>query len=190
MTSPPGLIYLALLLMALGGYFFAALRDSPGRVLQQISVWGLIFMGLIAGYGLWDDVRATLLPRQSVMEDGRIEIPLSPDGHYYLTARVNGTPVRFVVDTGATQIVLSRRDAERAGIAVSGLAFTGRAQTANGLVPTAPVRLATIDIGPIHDSDIRAVVNDGEMDGSLMGMTYLTRFARVEFNGNRMILER
>lgn len=186
----PNLIYLLLLLMAVGGYLFASLRDRPGKTLQQISVWGLIFLGLIAVFGMWDDIKATLLPRQNVYADGRIEVPLGPDGHYYLTAEVNGTAVRFVVDTGATEIVLSRRDAERSGIDAAGLAFTGRAQTANGAVATAPIRLTSIDIGPIHDSNIRAVVNDGQMEGSLMGMAYLTRFARVEFNGDRMILER
>lgn len=187
---PPNLIYLLLLLMAVGGYFIAALRDRPGKALQQISVWALIFLGLIAGFGMWDDIKATLLPRQNVFADGRIEVPLGADGHYYLTAEVNGAPVRFVVDTGATQIVLSRRDAARAGVDVDALAFTGKAQTANGTVATAPIRLRSIDIGPIRDRDIRAVVTDGPMEGSLMGMTYLTRFARVEFNGNRMILER
>lgn len=186
----PNLVYLLLLLVAVSGYLIAALRARPGRTLQQISVWGLIFLGLIAAFGLRDDIKSSLLPAQSVLPDGRIEAPLSPDGHYYLTAKLNGTPVRFVVDTGATEIVLTRRDAERAGIDVSGLAFTSRAQTANGPVATAPIRLGAIELGPIHDTNLRAVVNDGAMDTSLMGMAYLTRFARVEFNGDRMILER
>lgn len=186
----PNLVYLLVLLFALGGYFFAALRNSPGKTLQQISVWALLFLGLIAAFGLWKDVKSNLFPAQSVLQDGRIEAPLASDGHYYLTAEVNGTPVRFVVDTGATQIVLTRRDAERAGIDTRGLAFIGQAATANGTVAIAPVQLATVELGPIHDRDLRAVVNDGEMSTSLMGMTYLTRFARVEFDRDRMILER
>lgn len=186
----PDLIYLLLLLLAVGGYAVAALRARPGRTLQQISVWGLIFMGLIAVFGMWDGIKASLLPAQAVLSDGRIEAPLGPDGHYYLTAEVNGTPVRFVVDTGATQIVLNRRDAARAGIDTGALAFTGQARTANGTVATAPVRLQSVVLGPIRDHDLRAVVNGGEMGTSLMGMAYLTRFARVEFGKDRMILER
>lgn len=186
----PNLIYLVLLLAALAGYFFTAFRRHPARSLQQIMVWALIVLGLVAVFGMWDDIRKSFVPQQSVMTDGRIEAPLGPDGHYYLTAQVNGVPLRFVVDTGATDIVLTRRDAERAGIDTAGLAFIGSANTANGTVATAPVRIATMDLGPIHDRNLRAVVNRGEMDTSLMGMSYLTRFAKVEFDRDRLVLTR
>lgn len=184
------LIYLGLLLAAVGGYFLIELRRRPGRTLQQVSIWGLIFVGVMAGFGLWSDMRHDLMPRQSVLDGGRIEVPMAPDGHFYLTAEVNGTPVRFVVDTGASDIVLTRRDAERAGLDTEALAFTGQARTANGTVATAPVRLDTMELGPIRDTRLRAVVNRGEMDESLLGMAYLSRFERVEFSRDRLVLER
>jgi aspartyl protease family protein len=184
------LIYLILLLVAVGGYLLVEFRRRPGRSFQQLAVWGLIFVGVMAGAGLWSDIRRDMLPRQTVLEDGRIEAPLATDGHYYLMAEVNGTPVRFVVDTGATEVVLTLRDAERVGIDASALAYIGQARTANGIVATAPVRLDSISLGPVHDQNLRAVVNGGEMDTSLMGMAYLTRFARVEFSRDRLILER
>ena len=186
----PNLVYLALLLAVLAGYFLTAFRRHPARSLQQIMVWALIVLGLVAVFGMWGDIRKSFVPQQAVLTDGRIEAPLGPDGHYYLTAEVIGVPVRFVVDTGATDIVLTRRDAERAGIDTAGLAFIGSANTANGTVATAPVRIETMDLGPIHDRNLRAVVNRGEMDGSLMGMSYLTRFARVEFDRDRLVLTR
>jgi len=186
----PNLIYLVLLLAALAGYVFTAFRRHPARSLQQLMVWALIVLGLVAVFGMWGDIRKSFVPQQAVMTDGRIEAPLGPDGHYYLTAAVNGVPVRFVVDTGATDIVLTRRDAERAGIDTAGLAFIGSANTANGTVATAPVRIETMELGPIHDRNLRAVVNRGEMDSSLMGMSYLTRFAKVEFDRDRLVLTR
>lgn len=184
------LIYLALLLVAVCGYVLIEFRRRPGRSFQQLAVWGLIFMGVLAGAGLWSDIRRDVLPRQTVLEGDRIEAPLAADGHYYLMAEVNGVPVRFVVDTGATEVVLTLRDAQRVGIDTGTLAYIGQARTANGLVATAPVRLDSISLGPVHDENLRAVVNGGEMDTSLMGMTYLTRFARVEFSRDTMVLER
>ncbi|OWY12259.1 aspartyl protease [Thioclava sp. F34-6] len=185
------LVYLGLLLVAVGGYFLLEIRRRPGRTLQQAAIWGLIFLGTLAAVGLWTDIqRQVSIPDQAVMRDGRIEVPQAPDGHYYLTAEVNGTPVRFVVDTGASQIVLTQRAAERAGIKTADLAYIGQARTANGIVATAPVRLERFDLGPIHDSNLRAVVNRGSMDTSLLGMTYLTRFAKVEFARGTLILER
>lgn len=186
----PNAIYLLLLLMALGGVLVASVRRSPARTLQQLSVWALLFLGLIAVFGMWGDIKATLIPRQQVLADGRVELPREPDGHYYAVAKVNGVPLRFVIDTGATQVVLTRRDAERLGLDPRVLAFTGSASTANGTISTAPVRLDSIDIGPIQDRNVRAVVNGAEMETSLLGMSYLTRFGRVEFDRDRMILER
>lgn len=189
-ANAPNLVYLILLLMVVGGSVIASLRNRPGQTLQQIMIWALIILGLVAVAGMWSDIKGALLPRQAVLSDGRIEAPLAPDGHYYLTATVNGAEVRFVVDTGASQIVLTQRDARRIGIDTANLAYTGMATTANGTVATAPVRLDTMDLGPIHDTNVRAVVNRGDLDTSLLGMTYLTGFAKVEFDGNRMVLER
>jgi aspartyl protease family protein len=158
---------------------------------QQAAAWGLIFLGAIAVVGLWGDIRQSVAPAQTVTaQSGQIELPRAPDGHYYLTADVNGEPVRFVVDTGATQIVLSKSDARRVGLDVDDLVYLGRAYTANGEVRTAPVKLDTVSIGPIKDSNVRAVVNDGAMEGSLLGMEYLQRFSSVEIGGGKLILTR
>ena len=156
--------YLVLLGGAVVLWFFAQNRDSLGKVTQQAMVWALIFVGVIAAVGLWGDIRNTVMPGQAVVaEGGRIELPRAADGHYYLTADVNGEAIRFVVDTGASQIVLTKADARKAGLNTDDLAFVGRAYTANGEVRTAPVRLERVAVGPLVDEDVRAVVNEGEL---------------------------
>lgn len=185
------LAYLVALGAVLVFWFVLQNRQSLNRTLQQGALWGLIFLGTIAAVGLWDDIRQTVQPQQLVMEEaGRIEVPREPDGHYYLTLDINGTPVRFVVDTGATGMVLTLRDAERIGLADDDLIFFSEAMTANGSVRTAPVRLEDVALGPFHDRDVRAFVNEGEMSKSLLGMDYLNRFARLEIASGRLILER
>lgn len=186
----PRLIYLGLLLLAIGGFLFVEFRARPGKTARQAAAWGLIFLGAIAVAGLWEDISGSAVPRQQVLEGGGIEVPLGPDGHYHLRADLNGTSVRFVVDTGATTIALSRDDAERIGIDVDGLAFVGQARTANGIVRTAPVLIDSFTIGEIHDERVMAVVIEADMDQSLLGMNYLSRFARVSMEGNRLVLER
>ena len=184
------LAYLILLGLAVAGWFFAQNRESMGKTAQQAAVWGLIFVGAIAGYGLWNDIQNDISPRQSVHSGNTVEIPRGFDGHYALTLTINGTPVQFLVDTGASQMVLSLRDAERVGIETETLAFLGRAQTANGIVRTAPVTLDEVAVGPIIDRGVRAVVNEGEIEGSLLGMTYLNLYDRIEIQGDRMVLTR
>lgn len=183
-------IYLILLLCVVGGYFIVENRGRLGKSAQQALIWGLIFVGIIAGYGLWSDIRRDVLPRQSVLEGGRIELPQARDGHYYATLLVNGVQVNFVIDTGASDIVLAREDAEKVGINTAELTYVGQAATANGIVRTARVTLDDMRLEEITDTDVRAVVNDGEMEGSLLGMAYLNRFTRMEIAGDRMILTR
>ncbi len=185
------LIYLVMLLAAVVVWFVVANRNSLGRVMQHAMLWGLIFLGAIAAVGLWGDIRQTVLPRQAVFSDqGRIEVPRSPDGHYYLTLEVNGQPTRFVVDTGASSIVLLQEDALAAGIDPARLRYTGTALTANGAVRTAPVVLDEIGLEGMTDRRVTAFVNEGEMAESLLGMSYLQRFSRLEIAGGRMVLER
>ncbi|NHX27656.1 TIGR02281 family clan AA aspartic protease, partial [Escherichia coli] len=171
------LIYLVLLAAAVGGYFIAHNRRRKTQMAQQAAIWGLIFLGVIAAYGLWGDIRHTVAPRQTVIaEEGRIIVPRAPDGHYYVTAQVNGVTVPFVVDTGAGEMVLTRQDAARAGLKPDELRYFGQARTANGTVATAPVKLGEVRFGPFVDRNQRAWVNGGEMDMSLMGMGYLNHF--------------
>ncbi len=184
------LVYLLVLGLAIAGYLIADNRASLGRMARQALSWGLIFVGMIAAYGLWNDISRNALPRQMQSQDGAISVPRAADGHFYLTLRLDGVPVRFVVDTGASDVVLSQQDARRVGIDPQALAYTGRAQAANGEVATAPARIGRVELEGITDRNLRVRVNGAEMDGSLLGMSYLRRFARLEIAGDRLLLER
>ncbi len=184
------LAYLVLLGLAVGGYFLAQNRTNLGKTAQQAAIWGVIFVGVIAGVGLWSDIRDDVAPRQMVVGNGVIEVPRGTDGHYNLVLGVNGTPMPFVVDTGASGIVLTEADATRAGIDLSALVYSGRASTANGPVETARAKVAELRLGDIVDHDVTVYVNRGEMDGSLLGMDYLQRFSRIEIVDGKLILTR
>ena len=184
------LIYLIVLLVGLVGFTFINRRPNIGQMGKALALWGVIFVTILVGVLLWNDIRVQVLPQQTVLTDGAITVPRSSDGHFYLTLDVNGTPTRFVVDTGATGIVLTLADAEAAGIETDGLIFSGRADTANGTVETAPVRLDTLGLAGMLDTSVRAVVNNGEMRESLLGMSYLNRFSRLEIADGELVLER
>jgi aspartyl protease family protein len=186
-------IYLGLLASVIGGYFLLASRKRMSQTLQHAAIWFLIFVGAVLAYGIWDDVRDIATPRQSVVSsaDGVIvDVPRQRDGHYHVTLGVNGTPVEFIVDTGATDLVLTRADAERVGLAEEDLRFLGEALTANGTVRTAAVRLGEVTLGEIVDYDVPAVVNEGEMRQSLLGMSYLQAFGRIEIENDQLRLIR
>ncbi|MWB77259.1 TIGR02281 family clan AA aspartic protease [Pseudooceanicola sp. 216_PA32_1] len=183
--------YLSLLMAAIGGYAVVRYRGRLGTMLQHAALWALIFVGVLAGVGLWGDIRTTVMPMQSVSQTGEtIRVPRANDGHYYLTVDINGEPIWLMVDTGATDLVLTRRDAEKVGIDPDALQFLGRASTANGEVGLAPVTLDSVDLGPVHDSRFRAFVSEGAMPMSLMGMSYLQNFSRIEIADGALVLTR
>lgn len=185
------LIYLILLLAMILSWFVAQNRQTLGKSAQHALAWGLIFVGIIAAIGVWDDIRQTVMPTQgTITATGQIEVPRANDGHYYLTLQVNGKPVDFLIDTGASEVVLTQADAQQVGIDLNGLDYVGRAMTANGEVRTAPVRLDRIELGPVIDRNVRVWVNEGAMDRSLLGMSYLRRWDRIEITGNALVLSR
>ena len=183
------LFYLVLLLAAVGGWIMVEYRQRMGQALRVAMAWGPIFVGVMAGYGLWNDLRSDIAPQQLISEAGVIEVPRAEDGHYYLTLQINGTAIQFLADTGATNMVLSQADARRIGIDPEGLLYLGTAQTANGTVRTARVDLPSVELGPYLDRDFSAWINEGDMDKSLLGMDYLALY-RVELAGNMMVLRR
>ncbi len=184
------LAYLLVLAIAVFGWFIAENRKSMGKAMRQAVVWGLIFIGVIAGAGLWSDIRDDVMPRQSTIAEGVIEVPRHFDGHYYLVLHLNDVPVEFIVDTGATDVVLNQQDAERIGLNLDDLVFSGLANTANGTVSTARARVNQVRLGDIQDNGMNVSVNGGEMDGSLLGMSYLRRFESIEIRGDRLFLTR
>lgn len=186
------LVYLVLLGAIITMYYLVSQRGNLGRVFRQALLWGLIFTGAIAAAGFYQSVIQNQGTRQAIysQDGGQVEVTKSRDGHFHLTLDVNATPVEFVVDTGASGIVLSARDARRVGLDPDRLAYLGTASTANGTVRTARIMLDDVALGPIRDRRLPAWVNEGAMKNSLLGMSYLSRFDRIEISGNKLILSR
>ncbi len=184
------LIYLSVLVVAILGSVLISRRGAYGKMFRQAGVWLLIFMGLVAIVASWQDIRQsgqTMSFQQS--EDSAIIIPKEIDGHFHLTVTINDRPIEFLVDTGASDIVLTRNDAARVGFDPNRLDYWGMANTANGTVRLATIRLETVRLGEFIDKNIRASVNKAPMEKSLLGMRYLSKFRAIEISNDQMILK-
>jgi aspartyl protease family protein len=119
-------------------------------------------------------------------------IVLAPDshGHFRVDARVDARPMEFVVDTGATMIALTARDAAMLGIHPTFNDYTIGVQTANGTARAAPVTLNRVEIGSITIRDVTAMVMpEGALGQNLLGMSFLSRLHRYEYANGRLVLE-
>jgi aspartyl protease family protein len=108
-------------------------------------------------------------------------------GHVALTAVVNGAPIRFLVDTGASRVTLTPEDARAAGISSSELLFNQRSLTANGWAREAPISLREIRIEQLSIDDVPAAVNEN-LRVSLLGMSFLRRLKGFEMRDGSLTM--
>jgi aspartyl protease family protein len=111
-------------------------------------------------------------------------------GHFDVEGRVNGRRIGFVVDTGASVIALTARDAARLGIHPSRNAFVAEVKTANGTVHGAPAKLDVVEIGSLELHDVSALVlPDEALSDNLLGLSFLSRLHRFEYSDGKLVLE-
>jgi aspartyl protease family protein len=192
------LVYLLLWLSLLGGSAIMHFRARPGSALRSAAIWIGIGLVLVIGYSYRDvfsDVRARvmgeLLPEQGTVHGSdSVSFRGREDGHFHVEALVEGTRLRFLVDTGSTDVVLSPADAQRLGIDLQRLDYSLVSETANGEGRGAPIQLRNIEIGPIRLIDLPAVVNQAPMSSSLLGMSFLNRLGGYDVRDGTLTLWR
>jgi aspartyl protease family protein len=110
-------------------------------------------------------------------------------GQFKIEARVDGRPIDFMVDTGASTVALRESTAARLGIFPRAADYTGRSSTANGIARFAPVRLNRIEVNGINVYDVQAaVMADDALGENLLGMSFLSR-VKWSHDRGRLVLE-
>ena len=172
-------------------------RGAGGTMFKYATAWIAIAAVLLIVYGMKDEAArfgrkmlSELMPSMGLQDENTMSFRASSNGHFMVDVLVDGKPIQFMVDSGASDVTLSLRDAERLGLDRAALKFDRTYQTANGVVRGAPVRLKKVEIGPIAVDDVRASVNEAPMGTSLLGMSFLSRLASWRVEGDRLTLVR
>jgi aspartyl protease family protein len=119
-------------------------------------------------------------------------VTIHPDrqGHFRVAARVDGRRLEFMVDTGASVIALTARDAARLGVRPLRSDYTATVATANGTLKAAPIMLDTVEVDGLSVRDVQALVlPDEALSENLLGLSFLSRLRRFEYAGGRLLLE-
>lgn len=192
----PRLVYMVGWLALLSAGFVFSRQLKLRESLRNIAIWVAIAAVLGIGYSYRDelsDIRARVtsefVPGDAV-ETGDHTLVLTQDdsGQFQIYGSVNGTRIRFMVDTGASEIVLSPADARRIGIDESHLVFNRSYETANGIGYGAATTLPQLSIGPIQLWNVPVSINRTEMDSSLLGMAFLKQMKSFEIRGRRLTI--
>ncbi len=189
-------IYLLMLLAFIGSGFFATRQMRLAVAIKQAAAWFAIFAVLVVGYTYRDDfntiferVSGEIAPSRAVSTaDGNIVLHRRDNGHFAVNAAVNSSRVQFLVDTGASDVALTYRDAERAGLEPWNLDYNIPYRTANGTAYGARVQIQSITVGDIKIYNVEGSVMKDGMDVSLLGMSFLDRLSSYEVRGNKMTM--
>jgi len=185
----------AILVIISSGVLFMR-RFNVRETVRNLAIWsaitGVLLLGYTFRYSFGDvaaQIHSELVPGAPV-QTGPHELILTADngGNFFVYGEVNGTRIRFVVDTGASDIVLSPADARRAGIDMNQLTFDRVYETANGMGRGAAVVLDHLVIGPISERNVRASVNGTPMSASLLGLAFLKSLKSFEVSRDRLVL--
>lgn len=178
-----------LLLVILIGSFFMFRRRADSQTTGKMAlIWLIIFAGGFFIVSVYEDFKMGMQFADDPAIENVTMLRQNRDGHYYIRLNLDGTNVMFMIDTGATGVVLRREDADRMGLNLTASDFSSTASTANGTVPIAPIMIDEVTADKIHMTNLRAFVNGGELSTSLLGMSFLNRLSSYEFKNQTLIL--
>jgi aspartyl protease family protein len=171
-------------------------RGMIRKHLRDIAIWVAIVAVLALGYAYRDVFEETGQRLQLAFGGGtpvqtgerELVIPRDESGHFLVVGKVNGQAVRFMVDTGATDTVLSPADARRLGLDVDALDYGYKAETANGIGYAAATTVDRLEVGPIRADNFRLMVNKAPMSASLLGMSFLGDLDSYQVRGDRLTM--
>jgi aspartyl protease family protein len=190
------LVQYVLMLAAVASGVVYSRRFTAREAFRNIAIWAAIAVVLVSGYTFYDRIREAAGDAQSALvpsypaeiSANTMMFSENRDGDFAVIGSVNGHKVEFMVDTGATDIVLSPDDAQRAGIDLASLHFLRGFETANGEGRGAPCTVGTLEIGPVKLFNVAVTVNGAKMHNSLLGMAFLKRMKSFEMKGRRLYL--
>ena len=187
-----GSLYLLMAIMLVAGTLISR-REKFARLATIALAWIAIFGAGFVLFTFRDDLGyvAQRLKAEAtgepVVQGHEVRIPMAIDGHFWVEGSLNGRPIKFLVDSGATMTTIGRETAETAGVEVS--ANRGQiVRTGNGMLRVATGRAENLAIGPIERGNVGLHIADHE-DLNVLGMNYLSTLERWGVEGRWLILQ-
>ena len=186
-----GGVYILMAIMLVLGSLMAR-REPAAKLLTMALAWVAMFAAGFVLFTFRDNLGwvAQRLKSEAVgtpIEQGReTRVPMAIDGHFWVSGKVNGKDVKFLVDSGATMTTLDRESARLAGVSVSPRADQF-VRTGNGIIRVASGRAAELQVGGITRRDVGVQVVDND-DMNVLGMNFLSSLSRWSVEGRWLIL--
>lgn len=175
----------------------AARRLPIGQVAKMILAWVAIFAAFFVVFSfrfefqsIWQRVKADFSGTAGQNISGEeITLRRQDDGHYWVQVEVNGNPVRFMIDSGATTTAVNADTAAATNVDVDSSGYPIILETANGRVAAKRGSIKSLQFGPHEISDHHVVVSENFGETNVLGMNFLDSLQSWKVQGNEMILQ-
>lgn len=169
---------------------------SVKKIFQYIFIWCSLALFALILYGyryeiidVKNRIYSTLFPSKAITRNHeQLEISMSPDNHFYLVIKINEKFVKFMIDTGASDIVIDKKLAEELGLDLNNLYYDRVFRTANGDVYGSSIYFNEIEVSSVKFYNVSASISSSIMPVPLLGMSFLKRFYKYEFYRDKLIL--
>ena len=189
------LIYLIIILVVLLGTYLLSNKKNLNKNIQNLAIWGLIFFALLVTYYLWNELQFSMEKERYnyvIEKDNSILINKSYDGHFYLPLSINNKEIIFLVDTGATRSLLSKRDYKLLKKHEVNLTSEKIIETANGKIIALETRFDEVKLFNNILSDVNFLVVRNDFEGpniSLLGLDLLDNKFNYQITNNYLKLQ-
>jgi aspartyl protease family protein len=186
----------AVMMLTLVGSSLLSRRLRLGDAARMVAGWLVIFAAILVGYSYRFELNAVvqrvagdLLGERGQTVGGTLRVPMAPDGHFWVRARINGHEQRFLIDSGATTTALSTEAADAADLTIESGGLPVVIETANGAVRAKRTSIRRLSLGPILSKDLVAVVSPAFGEMNVLGMNFLSSLKGWRVEGRTLILE-
>ncbi len=186
-----GGVYILMAMMLVLGSLMAR-REPAARMLTMALAWVAIFAAGFVLFTFRDDFAWVMQRLRSeatgapVAQGAEIRIPMAIDGHFWVEGQLNGAPVKFLVDSGATRTTVGRVTATRLGVAINPTADQ-IVRTGNGVIRVSSGRADSLAVGTIERRNVALHVAENE-DINVLGMSFLSTLTRWGVEGRWLVL--
>lgn len=190
----------ALLVLILPLSALLARRLPIGHMARLALIWVAIFAALLGAFK-WAQRQGWLPNERDVLsvdtqpappparaEGQALRIPVARDGHYWVEGTINGTPARFLIDSGASVTALSEGAARAAGLNFDPNGKGVEMLTANGRISAQTSSVGTLAVGPIRAGDLPVVISPAFGEVNVIGMNFLSRLNSWGVRNREMVL--
>ena len=188
-------IYILILIMLLIMGF--SRKDLPiKKIFEFAGLWILFALMALILYSyrfevgeIKDRILSDLFPAKAINKNQeKLILNIAQDGHYYLNVKIKNQEVRFMIDTGASDMVIDEKIALKLGYDIRNINYNKIFQTANGQSYGASIYVDEVDVSGVKFYNVQASITNSDLVTPLLGMSFLQKFYKYEFFRDKLIL--